>query len=286
MDFSVYSFLIEPFSYIFLKRAFVACFAISLGCAPVGVFLVLRRMSLMGDALSHSILPGAAIGFLIGGLSLPAMSLGGLVAGIMVAILAGLVTRFTHLKEDASFAGFFLLSLALGVMLVSLKGSMVDLMHVLFGTILAVDRASLLLVAAVATLSLIIFCIIYRPLVVECVDPIFFKTVNGKGSLYHLIFLLLVVANLVVAFQALGTLMALGLMMMPAISARFWSQSIGKLCIISVLLAFTSSVCGLLISYHGNFPSGPSIILVAGSIYIFSLLFGKYGSLFHTLLKR
>lgn len=280
------SLLIEPFSYVFLKRALVACFAISLGCAPVGVFLVLRRMSLMGDALSHSILPGAAIGFLIGGLSLPAMSLGGLGAGLLVAILAGLVTRFTHLKEDASFAGFFLLSLAVGVMLISLKGSMIDLIHVLFGTILAVDRISLILVCSVATFSLIAFSVIYRPLIVECVDPIFFKSLEGRGSIYHLIFLFLVVANLVVAFQALGTLMALGLMMIPSISARFWSQSVGRLCVVSVILAFISSIFGLLISYHGNFPSGPSIIIVAGTIYIFSLFFGKYGSLFQTLIKK
>ncbi len=204
----MYDFFIAPFEYLFLKRALVATFSLSLSCAPVGVFLVLRRMSLMGDALSHSILPGVAIGFLIGGLSLPLMSLGGLFAGILVALLAGLVSRWTHLQEDASFAGFFLISLALGVILVSTKGTNVDLMHVLFGSILAVDAPALILVGGVATCTLLVLAFIYRALILECFDPIFFRTVKGKGGLIHIVFLLLVVANLVVAFQIITELLA------------------------------------------------------------------------------
>jgi hypothetical protein len=147
--------LVAPFvEFSFMRRALVACLALGLGCGPVGVLLMLRRMSLMGDALSHAVLPGAAIGFLIAGFSLTAMSLGGFVAGLTVALLAGLVTRFTEQREDASFAAFYLISLALGVLIVSTRGSSVDLLHVLFGTILAVDDASLLLVASIASVSL------------------------------------------------------------------------------------------------------------------------------------
>src|SRR5947207_3417688 len=144
----VYGLLIEPFlAYSFMRRALVACLALSLGCGPIGIFLVLRRMSLMGDAMSHAILPGAAVGFLVAGFSLWAMGAGGLIAGLAVAVLAGAVSRATTLKEDASLAGFYLISLAIGVLIVSKKGSNVDLLHVLFGTILAVDNASLILVA-------------------------------------------------------------------------------------------------------------------------------------------
>ena len=108
-------FFITPFTdYIFLRRALMACLALALGCGPMGVLLVLRRMSLMGDALAHAILPGAAIGFLVGGLSLPAMGLGGFLVGFFVALLSGAISRFTILNEDASFAGFYLISLALG----------------------------------------------------------------------------------------------------------------------------------------------------------------------------
>src|SRR5690606_9337924 len=110
---SLYAALIQPFAeYGFMPRALVACPAPSLGCGPIGTFLVLRRMSLMGDVMSHAILPGAALGFLVAGLSLWAMSAGGLMAGLAVALLAGLVSRATALREDASLAGFYLISLA------------------------------------------------------------------------------------------------------------------------------------------------------------------------------
>ena len=142
---SLYHLLFEPFfAYGFMRRALVACLALSLGCGPIGVLLVLRRMSLMGDAMSHAILPGAAIAFLIAGLSLPAMSLGGLIAGLCVALAAGAVSRATKLREDASLAGFYLTSLALGVLIVSARGSNVDLLHVLFGSILSVDAPALI----------------------------------------------------------------------------------------------------------------------------------------------
>src|SRR5438477_4473978 len=137
----LYALLIDPFiAYSFMRGALVAGLALSLGSGPIGIFLVLRRMSLMGDALSRAILPGAAMGFLLVGFSLWAMSAGGLVAGLAVAVLAGAVSRATTLKEDASLAGFYLISLAVGVLIVSKKGSNVDLLHVLFGTILAVDN--------------------------------------------------------------------------------------------------------------------------------------------------
>ena len=125
---SLYETLIAPFAdYGFMTRALVGCVALSLGAPALGVMLIIRRMSLMGDVMAHAILPGAAIGFLISGLSLSAMTIGGVLAGLVVALLAGLVTRLTPLREDASFAAFYLVSLGLGVMLVSIRGSNVDL---------------------------------------------------------------------------------------------------------------------------------------------------------------
>ena len=279
--------LIEPFAaFGFMRRALVACLALALGSGPVGVFLVLRRMSLIGDTMAHAVLPGAAVGFLVAGLSLPAMSLGGLVAGLVVALLSGLVTRFTRVKEDASFAAFFLISLAAGVMIVSLKGNNVDLMHVLFGSILAVDDTSLLLVAGIATSSLLTFALIYRPLVVECFDPVFSRAVGGPGTTVHLVFLVLVVLNMVAGFQALGTLMAVGLMMLPAVAARFWARDVWSLAAVAVAMAMASGLLGLAWSYHADLPSGPAIVLTAGGFYLLSLLVGRRDSLTARLLRR
>lgn len=283
----IYAALIQPFiEFGFMRRALVACLALSLGCGPVGVLLILRRMSLVGDALSHAVLPGAAIGFLVAGLSLIVMSLGGFIAGIAVAILSGFVARMTPQREDASFAAFYLISLALGVLIVSTRGSNVDLMHVLFGSILAVDDASLLLIVFIAAATLIILAVIARGLIVECFDPGFLRAVGGPGAAMHIAFLVLVVMNLVAGFHALGTLMAVGLMMLPAAAARFWAAEITTLAATSSAIAVASSYAGLLLSYHTSLPSGPAIILVAGGIYIISVATGPRGSLRARFLPR
>ena len=233
----------------------------------------------MADAMSHAILPGAAVGFLWAGLSLPAMSVGGFAAGLLVALAAGWVARLTPLREDASFAAFYLISLAAGVLLVSARGSNVDLLHVLFGTILAVDDVSLIEMAGVASFSLLGLAVLYRPLVVECFDPGFLRSVGGGGSLAHYGFLVLVVVNLVAGFQALGTLMAVGLMMLPAAAARFWARELWAMAALASALAFLSGYLGLLLSYHGSLPSGPAIVLTAGLVYALSVLLGPRGGL-------
>lgn len=276
----LYDLLIAPFvEFDFMRRALVGAAALALSGGPVGVFLMLRRMSLTGDAMAHAILPGAAVGFLLYGLSLPAMTIGGLAAGFAVALAAGLVARTTALKEDAALAAFYLISLALGVTLVSLRGSNVDLLHVLFGTVLALDDATLLLVAGIATVTLIALAVLYRPLVLECVDPGFLRSVSRAGAVAHLAFLALVVINLVGGFHALGTLLAVGMMMLPAATARFWSGDITVMIGLSTLVGMLSGAAGLVLSYHTGLPAGPSIILVAGGAYVISLFVGPVDGL-------
>ncbi|MBL8350831.1 MAG: metal ABC transporter permease [Burkholderiaceae bacterium] len=257
-----------------MRRALVATLALSLGCAPIGCVLVLRRMSLVGDAMAHAVLPGAAAGFLLAGLSLPAMSLGGFVAALAVALAAGFVTRGTPQREDASFAAFYLMALALGVLLVSWRGSQVDLMHMLFGSVLAVDDAGLLQIAAVTSATLWALALMYRPLVLESFDPGFLRSVGGPGAHAHMLLLVLLVANLVSAFQAIGTLMAVGLMMLPAAAARFWVAGLPAMAAFAVAIGAVSGTAGLLLSYHAELPSGPSIVLACGAAYIASVLLG------------
>jgi zinc/manganese transport system permease protein len=271
--------LTAPFlEFSFMRRALVGCLALSLGAPPIGVFLMLRRMSLMGDAMSHAILPGVAVGYLIAGFSLSIMSAGGLVAGLAVALLAGLVSRSTSLKEDASLAAFYLISLASGVLIVSARGSNVDLMQVLFGTVLSLDNASLVLIGSIATVSMAGLAVIFRPLVMECLDPQFLRSVSRSSSVVHMSFLALVVLNLVGSFNALGTLMAVGIMLLPAASARFWAEEVFGLIVVAVIFAFLGSAVGLLLSYYQNLASGPTIIVTCGVIYMVSMLFGPRGS--------
>jgi zinc/manganese transport system permease protein len=202
------------------------------------------------------------------------MSLGGFVAALAVALAAGFITRRTPQREDASFAAFYLIALALGVLLVSWRGSQVDLMHLLFGSVLAVDDAALLQIAIVTSITLLALAAFYRPLVLESLDPAFLRSVGGPGAGVHVLLLLLLVSNLVSAFQAMGTLMAVGLMMLPAASARFWVASLPGMAAVSALLGALGGVAGLLLSYHAELPSGPCIVLVCGGLYLASVLVG------------
>ena len=211
------------------------------------------------------------------------MTAGGLIAGVVVALLTGLVARNTELKEDAALATFYLLSLAVGVTIVSLKGTNIDLLHVLFGNVLALDDQTLLLIAGNATLTLLVLALIYRPLVIECVDPGFMRSVSRAGGPAHFAFLALVVINLVSGFHALGTLLAVGIMMLPAAIGRFWARDITQMIVIATTSGVVAGYAGLLLSFHSGVASGPAIILVAGVLYIASLLFGRVGGLVRQL---
>jgi zinc/manganese transport system permease protein len=279
--------LVSPFvEFEFMRRALVGVLALAVGAAPVGVLLMLRRMSLMGDAMAHAILPGAAIGYLLFGLSLMAMATGGLIAGLAVALLAGGVARATEMKEDASLAAMFLLSLALGVAIVSLRGNNIDLLHFLFGSVLALDDETLILIAAVATVSLATLALIWRPLVLESVDAGFLRSVSRAGGPAHIIFLALVALNLVGGFQALGTLLAVGVMIVPAVISRFWSRDLTAMVIIAAAAGILSGYAGLILSFQSGLPAGPAIILVAGLLYCGSVLLGPCGGLLRPLLQR
>jgi zinc/manganese transport system permease protein len=283
----IYDVLVSPFAeFAFMRRALVGVCALALGAAPVGILLTLRRMSLMGDAMAHAILPGAAIGYLLSGLSLFAMTTGGLIAGFVVALTAGAVARATELKEDASLAALFLVSLALGVVIVSARGNSVDLLHFLFGNVLALDDETLVLIAGVATVSLLTLALIWRPLVLESVDAGFLRSVSRSGGPAHITFLVLVALNLVGGFQALGTLLAVGIMILPAVIGRFWSRDLTAMTVSAAATGIASGYCGLLLSYHAGLPAGPAIILFAGVVYCASVLFGPCGGLLRGLVSR
>jgi zinc/manganese transport system permease protein len=216
-----------------LRRALMATLVLALSAGPVGVFLMLRRMSLAGDALSHAVLPGVAAAFLLSGLAVIPMTIGGLVAGLCVALFSGLVTRVAKQREDISFA-----------------------------------------------LSIVGMALVWRPLVAECLDPGFLRSVSGAGRWAHLTFLMLVVFNLVGAFQAMGSLLAVGLMMLPAATAKFWVKRLEAMTALSIGIGMIAGYLGLVIAHQFALDPAPAIILVAGIVYLGSILFGRRGILF------
>ena len=270
----------QPFAeFGFMQRALLGCLLLSLSAPAVGVFLMLRRMSLTGDAMAHAILPGAALGYLVSGLSLGAMTLGGIAAGLAVVFASGLVARSTVLREDTSLAAFYLLSLAVGVLIISSQGRNVDLLHVLFGSVLALDDPTLALLAGIAVFTLLVLALLHRALVLECVDPGYLRSVSRMSPVAHYGFLLLLVLNLVGGFHALGTLLAVGMMILPAAAARLWVRRLLPMMLLASVLCATGCVAGLVLSYAFELSSGPAIVLCLGVLYLGSVLVAPRGAL-------
>ena len=274
----MFEFLAEMWSYAFMQRAFVATTVLSVSVAPVGAFLVLRRLSLAGEAMAHAITPGVVIGFVFAGLSVTSLLVGGLIAGVSVAILTALLARKTILRGDASLASLYLIALAVGIFILSAAGSAVPLKSFLFGSILGIDDASMMLVGAVATITLVAFAVLLRPLIVSTCDPVFFEARTRHPWLVEQAFMLLLVLNLLAAFKTLGTLMAVGLMILPATSARYWSSTITGQLTLTFAFALASCWVGLTLSYLlPETPSGPAIVLTAGGFFMVSALLGPHG---------
>jgi zinc/manganese transport system permease protein len=273
-------YLFDPFGhYSFMKRALAACVILSLSGTPLGVFLSLRRMTLVGDAMSHAILPGVALAFISFGLATLPLIVGGLVTGLMVAMLAVFLTRYTNMKEDASLTLLYLTSLASGVTLISLNAKSIDLLHMLFGNILAINNETLWLIAGVACVTILTMALFYRHLVIASFDPAFALAVRHGYDWATPLFYILIVINLIAAFQALGTLMALGIIILPALAARFWGRTLDVVVLLSVLIGIFISPIGLLLSYYTRIPSGPAVVLSLGVACILSAIVGPYGSL-------
>jgi len=274
----MFDLLSEMFNYAFMRRAFVVTTILSASVAPVGAFLVLRRLSLAGEAMAHAITPGVVIGFVTTGLTVMSLLFGGLIAGLGVAVLTAYLARNTILRSDASLASLYLIALAIGIFILSAAGSAVPLKSFLFGSILGVDDASMILVGGVATVTLVTFALILRPLIMSTCDPVFFESQVKRPWIVDQGFMFLLVLNLLAAFKTLGTLMAVGLMILPTTAARYWSGTITAQLGLGFIFSLLSCWLGLTLSYVlPETPSGPAIVLVAGAIFVLSALFGPLG---------
>jgi zinc/manganese transport system permease protein len=177
------------------------------------------------------------------------------------------------------------LSLALGILLLSVGTNHSDgdfaeeLLHILFGSALVIDHLTLMTIASISTVSITIFALIYRLLVLESFDPVFLLSVGGRGAFVHLMFMTLVVLNLISGATSLGTMMAIGLMTVPGAAARMWTQDLGVAIAGAIGIATISSFSGLLVGHHASLPPGPTIIMIAGLLFIFSVFFGRQNGL-------
>lgn len=283
---NVVDFLTEPFRHDFMRRALAVSALLGVTGGLLGPVLVLRRMALMGDALSHSLLPGIAIAWLCFGPSPAALFAGALLAGLLTALGGALVSRLTVVKEDAAFGALFLVFFAAGIALFSGLPTRLPLTHFLFGNILGVSASDLRLVAVIACATVAALYVFRRPLLLETFDACFHRATGGSGRLTHLGFLALVVLNLVAGLQTMGVVLVLGLFLLPAVVARLWCERLVPLLACSSALALVCAAGGILLSYHANLPSGPAIVLCLGAAFLFSLLCAPESGLISRLYAR
>ena len=272
--------LIALFSYDFLLRALAGGVAVAIAAAPIGVFLTLRKMSLAGDAVGHAIVPGAAAAALISGGTTWAVTLGAALTGSLVFALAGISSRLLRLPEDAGVALFYLGALAAGVLIARAGPVPVDLEQLLFGAALSLDATALLVAAGAATFSVVTIALIYRPLLLDTIDPgAGFAGPGGRlavVSLFHAALALTAVA----AFHVVGALMAVGLLVLPAIAARFWARSVRGMIGGARLAGVAGVGCGLVLSLTADLPAGAAIVCALVVLALGSALLGPVGSLY------
>ena len=275
----LHALLIEPFTHRFMARALLVAILLGVSGALVGCVLILRRLALVADSFGHALLPGVAIAYLIAGPSLLALCLGGLVAGLVTALAAGVLSRVTRLKEDAAFGAMFVGLFALGAAILSRVAAPADLGHYLFGNILGVAAADARLAAAAAGITVLALAIGWRSVVLECFDRGFHRAAGGASATVHAAILMLTVLNLVAALHSVGLVLALGLFVLPAVTAQLWCERIGRLLLTAGLIGPLGAGLGLLLSYHLDLPSGASMVLVLGAGFALSALIAPHGVL-------
>jgi zinc/manganese transport system permease protein len=269
-----------------LKSAAAGAVALAFGGAPLGVLMIARRLSLMGDALSHGILPGVAIAFLLAGRDPLALTVGALTAGLIVAGLSSLLARTGKLPDDAAFAIFYLSALALGVILLGRAGGQENLEALLFGSTQALDAGGLVLAGIAASATLIGLALFLRGVLGEGADPVFMRTLGARFGLAHLLLMLLLALNLVAGFRAFGALMTVALMTVPAAAARFWARGYGGQAAWAVALSAGSGVVGLVLAARWGMEPGAVMTLCAALLFAVSALVGTSGGLLQTWLAR
>jgi zinc/manganese transport system permease protein len=255
-------------------RAAVTLAAVGTSTGLLGCVLLARRLALLADVLAHSMLPGVGIAWLISGVSVPALLVGALGAGLATALGSGLISRFTVLAEDAASAALFTTMFATGLLLAEATGGSEELLHLLAGDVLGIGRGDAVLAVAMAGLTLAFFALCERGIIMECFDPEFHRASGGYGKAIHLGLLALVVVALVVALRAVGAILAVGLFMLPAASAALWSRSWRGRLTVAALLGGLGPLLGLVLACRLGVAPGACIVTTLGAVFLISLPVG------------
>ncbi|EHJ06714.1 metal ABC transporter permease [Staphylococcus simiae] len=264
-------FLEHLFTYQFLNRALITSIIVGIVCGTVGSLIVLRGLSLMGDAMSHAVLPGVALSFLFG---IP-MFIGALITGMIASIFIGYITSSSKTKPDAAIGISFTAFLAIGIIIISLINSTTDLYHILFGNLLAITQSAFWTTVIIGLIVLLLIIIFYRPLMISTFDPTFSRMSGLNTTLIHYFIMLMLSLVTVASIQTVGIILVVALLITPASTAFLISKNLYTMMFIASLISVISSIVGLYYSYIYNIPSGATIVICTFIIYIATLLFSK-----------
>jgi ABC-type Mn2+/Zn2+ transport system permease subunit/Mn-dependent DtxR family transcriptional regulator len=279
---------IEPLQYEFMQRAVIASVIVGITCGLVGSFIMLRKMALMGDALSHAVLPGVIIGFIVAGKNELAIFIGAVSAGIITALMIGFINRNSRIKEDTSMGIMFSGAFAFGILLISqMKNVHIDLTSYLFGDILGVSRGDIVLSAIIGFVVLLGVLLFYKQLLVTSFDPTMAAVMGVSAGLVHYFLMSLLSMTIVASLQSVGVILVIAMLITPAATAYLLTDRLPKMLTLAVVIGVITALAGLLGSYHFNFASGASMVVFATIVFLLTFVFSpSQGVLIRYLRKR
>ncbi|AFT82271.1 metal ABC transporter permease [Leuconostoc carnosum] len=263
--------------YNFLQTALITSILVGIMSGIIGSFIILRGMSLMGDAISHAVLPGVAVAYMLG----INLLVGASIFGILAALLIGVVTMKSKLKNDTAIGIVFSAFFALGFILISLAESATNLHHILFGNVLAVSDSDLVTTAVVLAIILLFVVIFYKELLITSFDNTFAKAYGLKTQVLHYALMLMLTLVTVTALQTVGIILIVAMLITPAATAFLLTNRLSHMMVLAATFSVISSVIGLYFSFTFNWASGPAIVLTAAMFFLVTFIFSpKQGIIF------
>ncbi|MGO3601265.1 MAG: metal ABC transporter permease [Enterococcus faecalis] len=263
--------------YDFLQSALITAVMVGIMSGIIGSFIILRGMSLMGDAISHSVLPGVAVAYMLG----INILVGASIFGVLAAMLIGYVASHSKIKVDTAIGVVFSFFYALGFILISMAESSTNLHHILFGNILAVSNSDMITTVVVLGIVILFVQIFYKELLITSFDETFAKTYGLNTQLIHYSLMLVLTLVTVSALQTVGIILVVAMLITPAATAYFWTDRLSIMLILSAIFGVISSICGLYFSYTFNWASGPAIVIIAAGLFLISFIISPKQNLLH-----
>lgn len=270
--------LIEPLQYGFMQRSLTIAILVGLICAIVGSYLMVQRLALLGDAISHSVLPGLAIAFLIGA----NIFVGAFIAGVLSTVAIAWIRARSPIKEDAAMGIVLSAFFALGVTLITViqKDNKIDLNHFLFGNILGVTADEVRDTAIISAIVLIVVVAFYKELLFYTFDTLGAQAAGLPVNLLNLGLMVLIALTIVASMKAVGVVLVLSLLITPGATAYLLVKRLHYVMLLGAAIGVISSVSGMYLSYFYNLPSGPAIVLVVSGLFLLALLFSPRHGVF------